>query len=501
MQTVTADAREGLVTRARRRLVDAHPAALVLAGAIAIWVATFAVLVVRRQDRFWTVDFDMGIYDQAVWLLAHGHDFITVRGLPVFGHHGTFAFYLLAPASWLGAGPDFLNVLQVSVLALGAVPLYLLARDRGLHPWGAAALGGAYLLHPALQFLGWELFHPESMAVTPLLCAYLCATRRSWGWFAGWAVLAISWKEDVALAMVLLGLVIAFRPRHTAADRRAGLITAGLALLYFLAVSQLLLPTVSGYPAHYENLYAGVGGSPGGVLETAVEDPGAITSRVGSSETVDFAWKLLAPFGLTAFLAPGALLIGLPQFGVNAIADPSWTRSISYHYAAMPLAAVAIAAVEGVGFLVRRIGGAARWAIPSFVLACALASTIAWGPSPIGAEHDAGWWPPTTDTRLDAKRAAVERVPDDASVSAVFTFVPQLSRRERVYTFPNPWQASNWGYRDRDTHDPRDVDWIVVDRAALGVADRLLLDRILATEDWEVVSDEEDVLVARRAGR
>jgi uncharacterized membrane protein len=440
----------------------------------------------------------MGIYDQAIWLLAHGHDFITVRGLPVFGHHGTFAFFLLAPASWLGAGADFLNVLQVTVLALGAVPLYLLGRDRGLAPWAAAAVGGAFLLHPASQFLGWELFHPETMAITPLLCAYLCATRRSWGWFAGWVVLAVAWKEDVALAVIMLGLVIAFRPRHTAADRRAGLLTAGLALLFFLCVTQLLLPAVSGHPAHYENLYSGVGGSPAGVLDTALRDPGAITSRIGSSETGDFAWRLLAPFGLTAVLSPGALLIGLPQFGIDAIADPAWTRMIHYHYAALPLAAIAIAAVEGVAFLVRRIGGPTRWVIPTFVLCCALVTTVAWGPSPIGAAYDAGWWPPASDSRLDAKRAAVDLVRDDESVSAVFTFVPQLSGREHIYTFPNPWRPSNWGFRDRDTHDPRDVDWIVVDRAALGTSDRLLLEQILSIEDWEIVQDRENVVVARR---
>jgi len=99
------------VSTAAARLVPRvsrpHPATLALGTAIVVWVVTFAILVVRRQDRFWSVDFDMGIYDQAVWLLARGHDFITVRGLPVFGHHATFGLFLFAPASWLGSGPDF----------------------------------------------------------------------------------------------------------------------------------------------------------------------------------------------------------------------------------------------------------------------------------------------------------------------------------------------------------------------------------------------------------
>jgi uncharacterized membrane protein len=480
------------------RLRHLHPAELVLALAIAVWIITFAVLVVRRQERFWSVDFDMGIYDQAIWLLARGQSFITVRGLPVFGHHATFGLLLFAPASWLGADPNFLNVFQVAVLALGAVPLYLLGRARALGQWAAAALAGAFLLHPALQFLGWELFHPESIAVTPLLCAYLCAVRRSWRWFAVWIVLAVSFKEDLALAVVVLGLVIAFRPHRRPGDRRAGLVTAVLAALWFLAVTLLLIPTVAGHPAHYEALYAGVGGSPWGVVETAVTDPGEITSRVLSSESGDFAWKLLAPFGLTALLSPGALAVGLPQFGADVLSDTSWTREISYHYAALPLAAVAIAAVEGVAFLVRRVGGVTRWLVPAGVLTCALSASLAWGPSPIGAEYREQWWPPDQDTRLDSKRAAIDAVPDDASVSAAYTFVPHLSGREEIYTFPNPWRPSNWGYQDRNTRDPRTVDWLVVDRVAVGEADQLLLDQILTSGAWDVLRDADGIVVAKR---
>jgi uncharacterized membrane protein len=514
--SATADVAARPVARLRRL----HPAELALGLAIVVWILTFAVLVVRRQDRFWSVDFDMGIYDQAVWLLARGHDFITVRGLPVFGHHATFGLLLLAPASWLGAGPSFLNVVQVSVLALGAVPLYLLGRSRALGQWAAAALATAFLLHPALQFLGWELFHPESIAITPLFCAYLCAVRRSWRWFALWAVVAVSFKEDLALAVVVLGLVIALRPRRRRAaipvdagggvardgdpggrqpgDRRAGLITAGAAALWFVAVTQLLLPSVSGHPAHYEALYSGVGGSPSGVVETAFRDPGEITSRVLSSESGEFAWKLLAPFGFTGVLAPGMLAVGAPQFGADVLSDAPWTRAINYHYAALPLAAVALAMVEGAAFLVRRFGGAARLIVPGLVLACALAATVAWGPSPIGAEYRNGWWPPDSDPRLDAKRAAVALVPDDASVSAVYTFVPHLSEREQIYTFPNPWRASNWGYHDHGTHDPRSVDWLVIDRAAVGAQDQAVLDRILRSGQWDVVRAVDGILVARR---
>ena len=63
--------------------------------AIAVWIVVFGVLVWRRHALYGTIDFDLGIHDQSVWLLSRGHSFTTVRGLPVFGHHATFGYFLL----------------------------------------------------------------------------------------------------------------------------------------------------------------------------------------------------------------------------------------------------------------------------------------------------------------------------------------------------------------------------------------------------------------------
>src|SRR4051812_39506613 len=61
---------------------------LVLAFAVALWVIVFFRVASLRHDRYGTFGFDLGIYDQATWLLAFFHrPFITVRGLDVFGHH------------------------------------------------------------------------------------------------------------------------------------------------------------------------------------------------------------------------------------------------------------------------------------------------------------------------------------------------------------------------------------------------------------------------------
>jgi uncharacterized membrane protein len=480
----------GWLTSRSSRVPD--PAMLALLTFATTWSVVFGVLVVRRHHGFWDLGFDMGIHDQSVWLLAHGRDFMTVRGLDVFGHHATPGYFLLVPAYWLGAGPDFLNVLQVVVLGLGVVPLYLLAQERHLPSWAAAALGGAFLLHPATQFFTWELFHPEVMAITPLLCAYLCAVRRSWRWFALWAVLAVCWKEDVALAVIVLGLLVAWR-----GDRRIGAATVGIALAWFLLWTVILFPQINGGHVQSEGIYAGVGGSAGGMIDTLFTDPGAITSRVFSSESGDFAWRLMVPFGFVPVFALGVVGIGVPQFLLDVVSDVPWTRVINHHYAALIVAALAIAAVEGAAFARRRMGRVLGVAAPIIVVAGAVFGTLAWGPSPIGAEYGHGFWPPAVDSRIETKRAVVSAVTNDGSVSATYGLVPQFSRRAEIYEFPNPWESANFGVEGASTRDPDHIEWLVIDRTVLDPAHVVLLASILEN-GFTVVLDRDDLLVAHR---
>jgi len=470
---------------------------IALGVVVALWIATFSVLVVLKHDRFASVDFDMGIHDQSVWLLAHFRGFMTVRGLQVFGHHSTLGYFLFVPLYWLGGGPHLLNVTQVVVAALGAVPVFLLVRLRTDHAWLATAVGVSFLLHPALQFFMAELFHPEVVAITPLLCAYYCSVRRRWGWFACFAILAVCWKEDIALAVALLGLLIALR-----GDRRIGLVTAGAAIAWFAAWILAIFPLLDNGKVQNEGLYTDVGGSPGGVIRTLLTHPGRIGSRLATSEATRYGWHLLAPFGLTALAAPVALLLGAPQAFFDFITNVPWTKTITFHYAALPLTAVTIASAEGVGFLVRRFrrhDPAAMLAIG--VLVSAIITTIAWGPSPIGNHYRDGEWALDAGSQLASARAAVARVPDDAAVSATYNMIPHLTHRAEIYTFPNPWRSQNFGIDGWPRRSGRRVEWIVADKRVFDASTLALFRHLVTSGKFDVVYDNDFYAVARRAPR
>jgi hypothetical protein len=65
-------------TPARRGIARREPVPWVLGAMVVGWSALFITLGRIRHARFATLSFDLGIYDQAVWLMSRFHDpFVT----------------------------------------------------------------------------------------------------------------------------------------------------------------------------------------------------------------------------------------------------------------------------------------------------------------------------------------------------------------------------------------------------------------------------------------
>ena len=123
----------------------------------------------------------LGSFSQAAWLISTGNDAEpTITGDHLLAAHTPLAFW---PIAWLTRVlptiPTLLGV-QSAALALGVVPLWRLAR-RVVHlrVGAAATLGVSYGLHPAVQNLNLADFHPQALAVAPLLAATLLRPREA----------------------------------------------------------------------------------------------------------------------------------------------------------------------------------------------------------------------------------------------------------------------------------------------------------------------------------
>jgi uncharacterized membrane protein len=351
-------------------------------------------------------------------------------------------------------------------------------------------LAGVLLLNPTYQYLTWEYFHPDALAIAPFLFAYWAARAKRWRWFAVAAVLAVACKEDVALSLAVLGVLMFFW-----GDKRAGAITAAASLLWFALVTRVILPQVNGIKAFYDTFFGEFGSSPFEVAKNVVVKPGRAFDTATLPDRMNYYRMMFAPVAFLCFASVSTLLIAGPMLAINVLSTFPYQREIRYHYAALVLVGVILATVEAVA----RLGTTAslKRFLVGLLLATAFASTVAWGPSPFGVKYHSGLWAQGADPRRPAKQAAVAMVPKDEPTSAIYYLSPHLSRRTKIYEFPVPWKPVNWGVRGENLDDPADVRWLVLDRTLLSADDKALVAQLLGGE-FVVRFDQSDIVVAER---
>jgi uncharacterized membrane protein len=460
------------------------------------WTYEFIRLPMLRHDRFGTFGFDLAIYDQGAWLLSRFKDpFVTIRGLELFGHHASLFLLLFVPFYWLGAGPIFLLVAQVLSQASGAVAIFLLARDVLKSRWAALALGAALLLNPTYQWLTWEFFHPDAFGIGPLLFAYWAARTKRWNWFTVAAILAVLCKEDFALAIAVLGVIVVLR-----GDRQRGLIVAAASTAYFFFATRVLIPVENGIGPFYDTFFGKLGTSPTQVVFNSVRHPTESWKLASAGDRKSWYWKMLAPWAFVPLFDLRILAIALPTILVNILSSFPYTRDYQLHYSAIVVSICAVATVEAIAWVSRRSKErlATQASMVSVVFVVALICSVAWGCAPYSRGYRDGVWPLQFDPRVALKEQAVREVPSSAATSAAYDIDPHMAHRERIYEFPVPWCNINWGVRGEHLDDPANVQYLVLDRTLISSArDNALLADLLSNE-FSIIWQSDNILVAKR---
>ncbi len=460
------------------------------------FVVVFARLVVRRHDLFGSFDYDMGIYDQGVFLLSRGRQFLTTRGMRFLAHHWNPGFVLFAPFYRMGAGPNLLNVTQVVALGAGSFPVFFGVKKLSRNSWLALIISIVYLMHPSMSFLAWELVHPETLAIPFVLGAWCFAEHKKWGWFAVMVVGALIWKEDVALSIAMLGLFIVL-PKH----RLYGLITFASAVAYFLAATKLIIPAIGGSAPFYEDFFGPLGKSAPELAKNLLVRPGDFFRVANGNNALGYTNAIAKPYGYTSVLSPSGVMVGLPQYIINLLINLEFVHNPIYHYVDLPLVGAAIGMARGIG---KRKNQFLKWGLAMFALGFSLTS-INTSIAPYSNIYESSHYWPKHDATTDAYRLALAVIPKDPNVvtSSHYAFVPHLTHRYEAYTFPNPWIPTNWtpGVDPYQTaRDPKRVDYIITDEGFMSQDDLALYHKITSKKagDFEEVFRDAKVVVWKR---
>jgi uncharacterized membrane protein len=435
-----------------------------------------------RHFSYHTTAFDLGNMDQAVWNTLHGHFFrFTNRGIDWFGPPTRLGIHiepillLIAPLYLIHSGAETLLVLQTFALALGALPLMALSLRRLPDlPLVGVGFVAAYLLAPEL--LGealWD-FHPVTLATPLLLAALYALDVRRYGWFLVAGVLAAACKEDVALALVPLGLLIAVRDKRLQLGLGVTLGSVAWTALCFLVIIPHFNDGASSVGNAYWYRYTALGSTPAAALRHVATDPLLVLANVATPDKLGYLALLLRTGGGLGLFAPLWWTVGLPELAINLLSAQPPQYSGFYHYNAVLLPTLLASAIYGTaawraarlaalsgstpppltvsprsfaGYaerlvrwwtgLIGRIPVSPRLLAPVVVVWLLVAT--GWNLASIGYKVG-GFWragssPAPHQARIDA---LLRRIPPNAVVAASDTIDPHLSDRETIYLLPDP---------------------------------------------------------------
>lgn len=517
----------------RKVLKRVDVSSLLLALAILVYTVSLSYFTILKNYEFKTYAWDLGIFNQSFWTTLHDGKFFysTVELLvnpsgSFFGTHFSPIVLLVLPFYAIYQAPQSLLVIQSFILALAAVPLYMLAKRVGQYRVFALSFVLAYLLYPALQGVNLFDFHVQSFLPLFFFSILYFFETQNWKPYFLFIFLSLMCEEHVAFIVAFIGLLVVLQHRkHLLLELKTKNFKDTLFLVSFFTIAIAVLwyivaVLVRGalFPVNPAFISTFIAASNWRVL--GVQNPIMIPlyllrypANAASALSYDIPLKttyiiaLFGPLAFMSFFKARYLLPTVPWF-VEALFSnyqPYYTIIFQYSayvipfiFAAAIYAPTAIYAVGGnngnkVRALEKRLAILIAFSFIGFLLVSPLSPTVA-------TLH------PSLGTRPVSQRDKFENqlltlIPANASVLADNTLFPHVSSRANAYVIPTI--APIWtGHADEVTNFISQVlekvDYVVVDFKMDPFASNLLFSLMKENSTFKVVTSADGIVLFKR---
>jgi uncharacterized membrane protein len=372
-----------------------------------------------RHALFNSTGWDLGIYDQVVYLISQGKQpFSSFLQMHHLGNHAAWSVYALALLYKIYPSVYWLLLVQAVALSLGALPIWHLARLAGLREGQALAMSAVYLLYPVVYNTNLFDFHPEVMGVPVLIGAILAACLGRVLWFTLAILFVLGCKAVLSLTVTAVGFwLLVFEKK-----RVCGAIALIAGIGWFIIVTQLVIPGFSGEEAAAVSRYSYLGDSVLEIVKNLFLKPGPIFKVVFSLDNLKYLILLFAPviWGLSPqTLTP--LVPAVPALALNLLADYQPQKDIVAQYSLpiVPFLVLAVIATlaDGRGWL-RKPRWIVLWSLIFFL------GLARWS-------YFFTKYLPTIDT-WQANREAIALIQTKGGVYTTNEIAPHLSERPLI---------------------------------------------------------------------
>ena len=271
---------------------------------------------IRLHHRFETTAFDLAVFESVFWNSVNGHPFASPMELGG-SHLGLHFSPGLASVFWiyrLIPRTETLFAIESFAMAFAAVPLFLYG-ERVLGSWRLAWLVAiAYLLHPATSAPVYYDFHEVKLLPLAMFTAFYFMSR-GWTWASFlFFVLSATIKEDVALALIPMGLAIALSPR----EKKIGIAILIFGGIYFMIAKFMVMPyfaggVMAGLNYVSELINPNLGGDVKSILATLLLNPAFTLSKMFEKDKLIFLIQMFFPVLFVPFFSlRTSLLVAVP---------------------------------------------------------------------------------------------------------------------------------------------------------------------------------------------
>jgi uncharacterized membrane protein len=490
----------------------------------------FSYVTISRMFTLQTYAYDLGIYNQAIHSTSTGQGFLyytaDLLANPsgsVFGVHISFILLIITPIYSLFPGPQTLLVIQSLVLALGALPIYFLAKQKLKSKNLAFVFSSVFLLSPSLMGINWYDFHPEAFIILPMLLTFYFAETKNWYPYIISVIFVLLAMDQAAVLIIIFGLYkLATLKKAFYLEKpllQSKLIvyvfTVILGIVWFLLCIKLVTDFnpnnlyVSGSSEYWSILGAkNILGIPGNVIFHPVAAINALTFDWAAK--LGYITILLGPTLFLLLFAPKTTILVVPWLAISLLSNYGPYYQVGNQYPAFIFPAIIYGSIIGLSNIVysikkphffSRINKKCFFTIFSVsLLLSTLAFQITSGPFSelsLGRFNSITYGFPEASPKSLFVENAIKLIPENASVLTQNNIFPLLSNNYNAYVTPfSVFYPPRTSFGTTLTGILEKVDYVIVDSESFDGA--IILSHPIVKENFGLIASGEHIILVKR---
>ncbi len=476
----------------------------------AVWLELFSKIIDGRGVISSLHQTSLGFGDTRNYLALHFVPLIYILAIPLYV---------------LKNYPEYLIVLQTLILVSSVIPIYLFARDTFSNKKIGYLFASAFLFFPTLHYINLYDFEFLRISIPLLLFSFYFLYKKKYTIYYVFFILSILVREEVALTTFLFGFYILFVGK----EKRIGISTSVISILYFLVVIKIIMPYFAGNSnsIHHHLAFGNfsyMGNSPSQIVMYIISHPLTIISNLLNKIKIANFLMYVLPLLFTPFFSPSIFLISTGNLFFNFLSISISHYSYILYYLSPSIPFLFLSATKGVKnisdrgypflkarniYLSKIDNNKFTYAIVSSIFVACVSSNIFFGPSPLSIQfwnRDYKLAPYKTHNFHYSQYIPTEHhkkafqffplIPDDAIVSAEHFFLPYLYKKKILMQFPI-FEGADYVLIDK-THPVKfgtiDVDPIEARKNPQKYYDLVEKD----TKNWELIKEEDGIFLYKK---